>query len=770
MAETISTPYSNRLESPSPALLERLLGQLPYEVQLWQPLFNKEGNISDFELAYFNRQAANRSEASTDSLKAGVKLSGVYPFFQKDIPGLGKILQDNTPISLERFDPSFQQIIRLKVSTLEGYLLMAIEREPGQSKVQHEEKVLEGVLKGVHGAGISVLEVIRNEAGELADLRYCHVSETILEHMNRSAQEVIGKSMRQLVPGINRTRFWEAFETVLTYGEPQTFDEYYNLDGYDNWLQARVSRLNENQLICSYTVVNEVKQVGQQVQEQRSMLRVLCDTAPWGILMLEPIMAADGTINDFQLKLANRITAGLAQKPVEQMEGQALEDLSPTFLPASSMEILKQVYHSGVEQRITFCYQQGRQNTWFDSSFMPYREGVLVTLLDISALKESQLVEQQTTSLLQHILDSSLTAIVLVDVLRDEQGVLVDFSCRMANEAFVKAARQPLQAIIGQTMLTIHPHLRGSETLQRYFDVVQTGQPQQFEQLMPTRHGSMWLSVSVVRQGQGLVISFLDITRLKTYQQQLQELVGQLEHSNQQLQQFASVASHDMQEPLRKIQSFGSMLLSEYGETLPERGQDFLRRMQQAAARMQQLVKDLLTYSRLSTQDFPIAHVDLNHVLAEALTDLELTIEEKAAQLQLSPLPTILGNAFQLRQLFFNLVGNALKFHQPGLAPVVDISSEEIAAHQAPTSVKNKYPGLPVTLITVADKGIGFEEHYKDRIFKPFQRLHGHSQYAGTGIGLAICRQVVEGHGGALEVQSKPGEGSTFFIYLPLKS
>jgi signal transduction histidine kinase len=133
-------------------------------------------------------------------------------------------------------------------------------------------------------------------------------------------------------------------------------------------------------------------------------------------------------------------------------------------------------------------------------------------------------------------------------------------------------------------------------------------------------------------------------------------------------------------------------------------------------------------------------------------------------------LPTILGNAFQLRQVFFNLVGNALKFHQPGLAPVVVISSEQIAPHQVPASLKSKYPGLPVSLITVADKGIGFEDHYKDRIFKPFQRLHGHSQYAGTGIGLAICRQVVEGHGGTLEVQSKPGEGTTFFIYLPLKS
>jgi signal transduction histidine kinase len=647
---------------------------------------------------------------------------------------------------------------------------MEVEGEPDQSKLQNEEKTLEGVLKGMHGGGISVLNVIRNEVGELADLRYCQVSETVLEHMNRPAQEVIGQSMRQLVPGINRTRFWEAFETVLVRGEPQSFDEHYNHDGYDNWLQARVSRLNENQLICTYILVNEAKQVGQQVQEQTGMLRVLCDTAPWGILMIEPILAADGTIKDFRLRLTNRISAGLAQKTVDQMEGQPLGELLPTFLPAPFMDTIRQVYVSGAEQRTTFCHQDGGRNTWFDTSFMPYKEGVLVTLLDISALKESQLVEQQTASLLQHILDSSLTAIVLVDPLRDEQGVMIDFSCRMANEAFVKASRQPLQAIIGQTMLTIHPHLKGSETLQRYFDVVETCQPQQFEQLMPTRHGAMWLSVSVVRQGHGLVISFLDITPLKTYQQQLQELVGQLEHSNQQLEQFASVASHDMQEPLRKIQSFGSILLSDYREALPERGQDFLRRMQQAAARMQQLVKDLLTYSRLSTQQFPVDYVDLNHVLTEALTDLELTIEEKAAQVQLSLLPTIQGNAFQLRQLFFNLVGNALKFHQPDLAPVVNISSVELAAHQAPSSLSSKYPDLPVTLITVADKGIGFEEHYKDRIFKPFQRLHGHSQYAGTGIGLAICRQVVEGHGGTLEVQSKPGEGTTFFIYLPLKS
>ena len=641
MAEPISLHYSDRLGSPNPSLFERLLGELPYEVQLWLPLLNQEGYIADFRLAYSNRQPADRSQVPTNASKPGVKLSSLYPSLLQDISDLGKVLQDSKPISLEYIDATLQRIIRLRASSFEGYLVMAVEG---------------------------------------------------------------------------------------------------------------------------------VKQVGQQVQEQADKLRVLCDTAPWGILMLEPLIATDGTVRDFRLRLANRMCAKLARKTVEQMEGQPLGELVPTFLPASFLETLRQVCQSGLEQRTTFCYQEGGQNTWFDCSFMPYKEGVLVTLLDISALKESQLVEQQTASLLQHILDSSLTAIVLVDPLHDEQGGIVDFSCRMANEAFIKASRQPLQAIIGQTMLTIHPHLKGSETLQRYFDVAQTGQPQQFEQLMPTRHGAMWLSVSVVRQGHGLVISFLDITPLKTYQQQLQELVGQLEHSNQQLEQFASVASHDMQEPLRKIQSFGSILLNDYGEVLPERGQDFLRRMQQAAARMQQLVKDLLTYSQLSTQQSPVNHVDLNHVLAEALTDLELTIEEKAAQVQREPLPTILGNAFQLRQVFFNLVGNALKFHQPGLAPVVVISSEQIAPHQVPASLKSKYPGLPVSLITVADKGIGFEDHYKDRIFKPFQRLHGHSQYAGTGIGLAICRQVVEGHGGTLEVQSKPGEGTTFFIYLPLKS
>lgn len=231
-----------------------------------------------------------------------------------------------------------------------------------------------------------------------------------------------------------------------------------------------------------------------------------------------------------------------------------------------------------------------------------------------------------------------------------------------------------------------------------------------------------------------------------------------LEASNRELEEFAYVASHDLQEPLRKIMAFGDRLHSKYGNVLDEVGQDYLLRMQNAAARMQTLISDLLNLSRISTRGQPFEKVDLHFIVADVLRDLETAIEQQAGTIDIGPLPVIAADPVQMRQLFQNLIGNALKFHQPSVAPVVKISSQLVQEPTAP---------YPVYAIEVADNGIGFEEKYGTRIFQPFQRLHGARSYEGTGMGLAICRRIVERHGGVISTRSQPGVGTTFMITLP---
>jgi PAS domain S-box-containing protein len=251
--------------------------------------------------------------------------------------------------------------------------------------------------------------------------------------------------------------------------------------------------------------------------------------------------------------------------------------------------------------------------------------------------------------------------------------------------------------------------------------------------------------------------------------QQLQDTIHDLQRSNENLQRFAYIASHDLQEPLRKIQSFGDMLTNRYATQLGD-GLGHLQRMQSAANRMSVLIIDLLTYSRISTRQEAADAVPLSNLVQAVLTDLELTIAETGASIEVDLLPTVQGDGSQLNQLFQNLLSNALKFHQPGQSPVIQIQVERVAASDLPPDVKPLRSATAYHRIDVTDNGIGFEQHYVDRIFQVFQRLHGRNEYSGTGIGLAICEKVAANHGGIITATSQPGQGATFSVYLPVSN
>lgn len=245
-----------------------------------------------------------------------------------------------------------------------------------------------------------------------------------------------------------------------------------------------------------------------------------------------------------------------------------------------------------------------------------------------------------------------------------------------------------------------------------------------------------------------------DVTDRKEMVLQLEANMLELERSNRELQEFAYVASHDLQEPLRKIQTFGDRMQQKYQASLDEKGLIYLDRIQVAASRMQALIVDLLSFSRVRTHIQPFQSVDLHQIVAHVLQDLEVAITEIEADIEVSALPIIEADALQMHQLFQNLIGNALKFHHADVQPRVKISGQTIGKD---------------CQILIVDNGIGFEEKYAERIFNVFERLHGRDEYAGTGVGLAICRRIVERHGGLIRVQSQVGEGSTFIITLPLQ-
>ncbi len=261
--------------------------------------------------------------------------------------------------------------------------------------------------------------------------------------------------------------------------------------------------------------------------------------------------------------------------------------------------------------------------------------------------------------------------------------------------------------------------------------------------------------ITPLRQRERELAAALDITEQKS--EQLRDALDALNQRNRELQDFAFVASHDLQEPLRKIRTFSDRLLQGHAQQLDQRARDYLERSLQAAQRMQTLIDDLLAYSRIASRSNPVTPVDLNVVVAGVIDDLEARIESTAGKVEVPALPTLLADATQMRQLFQNLIGNALKFHKPGEAPVVQIGVESALMAD----------GAKAWKFRISDNGIGFEQKYADRIFSPFQRLHGREQYAGTGIGLAIVRRIIERHGGTVDAVSSPGEGAVFTLVLP---
>lgn len=260
--------------------------------------------------------------------------------------------------------------------------------------------------------------------------------------------------------------------------------------------------------------------------------------------------------------------------------------------------------------------------------------------------------------------------------------------------------------------------------------------------LSPLQTPSGTLVTSVVR----------DITERQQAKQALEKHAAELERSNAELEQFAYVASHDLQEPLRMITSYSQLLERRYRDKLEGDALEFIDYVVDGAKRMQELINDLLAYSRVGTRGREPEPVDMESVYQRVLSNLQFAIEEQHAQMSHAPLPRVMGDGLQLLQLMQNLISNAIKFHGDA-APKVHVSAE----------IQNQD-----ALFCVSDEGIGLEPQYAERIFQVFQRLHGKSKYPGTGIGLAICKKIVERHGGRIWVESQPENGSKFYFTLPL--
>lgn len=317
----------------------------------------------------------------------------------------------------------------------------------------------------------------------------------------------------------------------------------------------------------------------------------------------------------------------------------------------------------------------------------------------------------------------------------------------------------PLKAINPDIALLVVTAFASIETAVRAMEAGASGyiiKPLNIDEVLAKVRGVLEKQ-QLIRENRNLLRTVQrELAERKKAEQELREYTTRLEFLNQELEEFAFVASHDLQEPLRKIQTFSQIIADRYHPALDEQGRDYLMRMNRTAKRMSELLRSLLNYSRFAARSNSFQPTDLAKVARYAASDLELLIAKAGGEVEIAELPEIDGDPIQLQQLFQNLIENSLKFIKKGQKPIVKIycsSSDNVCR------------------IVVEDNGIGFEEQFLDRIFKPFQRLHGkNSEYEGTGMGLAICRKIVERHGGCITATSTPGSGASFLLDFPLSS
>lgn len=366
---------------------------------------------------------------------------------------------------------------------------------------------------------------------------------------------------------------------------------------------------------------------------------------------------------------------------------------------------------------------------------------------------------------LESVLNTSQNGILHGRAVR-RKGKVVDFTLAFANKASSSLIGPDPQSCIGKRWSEVDA-LKHSSLFDACAEVVINGEAKELEYLN-TQHGqSRSFVLSLARLNDGVTLSFYENTAIKQTAADLQQNIAALEQTNSELEEYAYAASHDLQEPLRKIRTFGSFLVETQGHRLDEKGKHQLNKILTSTERMTMLIKDLLSYSGLNRKEAEFEPTDLNEILDAVLDDLEMMIAQSGAVITHERLPRIEAIPVQMNQLFYNLVNNSLKFAKPDLPLHLDVSCKQIKGKEV-VDVAGLKPDVFYYEIIFSDNGIGFSQQYARQIFELFKRLHDKVTYAGSGIGLSLCKKVVTNHGGVIEANGKEGVGAQFYIYLPV--
>ncbi|MBF4517896.1 PAS domain S-box protein [Flavobacterium sp. ANB] len=504
------------------------------------------------------------------------------------------------------------------------------------------------------------------------------------------------------------------------------------------------------------------------------------------LVMQSPVPKAILRGVDMEIEMANvALLKNIWQKEESNVQGKKLFEVFPELNKQKYAKLLNQVYatgevHSESESFFYINTKNGQDKFYIDFEYAPMREtdntisGIKMTIIDVTEKVEARKKIEESEKKFRSLTESIPQLIWETD----EKGNALFASGKWFDFTGVHPIGE------AEWRAIIHPD-DYDENIKVWSNSLVTGKMYKTDVRIRSKNGFYrWHSVigEPVYDKDNKIIkwvgAFTDIQTEKSFTHELEKQVAErtkeleqnnidLEKMNKELQSFAYISSHDLQEPLRKIQTFATQIIERESENLSEIGKDKFQRMQNAAQRMQTLINDLLSYSRTSTAERVFEKIDLSEIIDEVKEDLKEEIEQKNAVVESIKTCEIDIIPFQFRQLIYNLVSNSLKFTKPDVSPVIKIKSVIEKGENIDNELVS--PEKKYCHISLSDNGIGFDQQYNTKIFEVFQRLHGREQYNGTGIGLAIVKKIVENHNGIITAKGEKDKGATFDIYLPIE-
>jgi PAS domain S-box-containing protein len=593
--------------------------------------------------------------------------------------------------------------------------------------------------------------------------------------IDRSPEELLGRELFSVIPQAEE-KFLPMLEGVLRSGEPlYLYDTAYSVKKDDRTIEGFLNVVYQPYHGADGSVagvlalcqdVTEAVKSKKALEESEVRFRTLAETLPQMIW----IRNMDGNIE-------------YASKNWEDYTGiKDMREAWVTMTHPDDWESVMSVWQKAMEAGLPFNHEVRMKNKegeyrWQYAVGEPVKDEAGKVLKYIGALTDihvqknfSERLEQQvalrtselqnTQSFLQQLIDSSVEYICVVD-----KGL----NFITANKRVEESMRIDREQLKGKTLFDINPNVKGTQLHQSILKAL-SGEMVHLEKLPTTFHPDIvvdtyFVPLLILGKVEGVIIMARDVTAIVQSEKMLEKANRELQRSNEDLQQFAHVASHDLKEPVRKIMVFSNRLRSELGDELPENGRLYLSKVESSALRMYAMIDGVLLYSSLDALEQTKEGIELNEIVQNIESDLEVLIAQKEAKIMYSELPWVEGSHVLLYQLFYNLINNSLKFSSTLRKPVIQLSSAAATSEEISGSGLN--PQKEYVRITLRDNGIGFARGEEERIFGTFTRLHSKDRYEGTGLGLSLCRKIAERHGGAIYARGEEGEGAVFSVLLP---